>query len=96
MSFNDFVARSWNNNVPYPHAVSQFIDQVALWNKDYFGNIFHYKHRLLARLRGIQKALERYNSGSLIRLESSLKRELEEVLMQEDLLLRVDIETKLM
>ena len=87
-SFNDFVAGSWNNQAPFPQAVGHFVDEVSKWNKEHFGNVFHRKRRLLARLGGIQKALENFHSGGLILIENRLKRELNEVLTQEDLLWR--------
>lgn len=45
-SFNDFVAGSWNNQAPFPHAVGHFVDEVSKWNKEPFGNVFHCKRRL--------------------------------------------------
>lgn len=35
-----------------------FTSKISQWNKVTFGNIFHRKMRLLARLGGIQQALE--------------------------------------
>ena len=76
----------WNNEMPYYRAVSEFIQQVQRWNKNSFGNIFQRMKILLARIGGVQRALERRSLRSLYRLEARLKRELEEVLMQEELL----------
>ncbi|XP_052289997.1 uncharacterized protein LOC127899892 [Citrus sinensis] len=84
--FADFVATRWNSNVPYIAAAQTFTSEVIQWNKDCFGNIFHKKMRLLARLGGIQRALEVYDSKSLHRLEWKLRREPEEVLHHEELL----------
>ncbi|KAK9200020.1 hypothetical protein WN944_015215 [Citrus x changshan-huyou] len=61
-------------------AVSEFTQQVQKWNKDNFGNIFQRKKGLLARIGGVQRALERRLLRSLYRLEAKLKRELEEVI----------------
>lgn len=44
------------------------------------------KKKLLARIGGIQQALERQPFRSLYRLESNLKKKLEEVLSQKELL----------
>ena len=59
---------------------------VLEWNRHVFGNIFWRKKRLLARLGGIQRALEDYYSHGLIDLEKQLIAELEEVLSQEEII----------
>ncbi|KAH9648695.1 reverse transcriptase domain-containing protein [Citrus sinensis] len=51
-----------------------------------FGNIFRHKNRLLVKIGGIQRALEKYHSNNLTRLEIQLKKELEAVLTQEEIL----------
>ena len=79
------MKNNWNTDVSYYQAVSEFSQQVKKWNKDSFGNIFQRKKGLLARIGGVQRALERWLLRSLYRLEAKLKRELEEVLMQEEL-----------
>ena len=56
------------------------------WNKDIFGNIFKRKKELLARIGGIQRTLEKHHSRRLIELEIKLKRNLERVLTQEEVL----------
>lgn len=84
--FIDFMQVNWKNEVSYYQAVSEFTQQVQHWNKNSFGNIFQRKKVLLARIGGVQRALERRPLRSLHRLEAKLKRELEEVLMQEELL----------
>ncbi|XP_024038358.1 uncharacterized protein LOC112097385 [Citrus clementina] len=55
-------------------------------NKDIFGNIFKKKKELLARIGGIQWFLEKHHSRSLIKLETKLKRELEKVSTQKEVL----------
>lgn len=50
-----------------------------------FGNIFDRKFRCLARLGGVQKALQLRPSLKLADLEEALRRELDEVLEQEDI-----------
>ncbi|XP_052290912.1 uncharacterized protein LOC112498105 [Citrus sinensis] len=76
--FKDFVAESWNQNLQYVDVVNQFRLKVIEWNKQCFGNIFWRKKRLLARLGGIQRALESYYSRGLVDLEKNLKADLEE------------------
>ena len=84
--FRDFVAESWNRNLQYVDAANQFRLKVIEWNKKCFGNIFWWKKRLLARLRGIQRAFESYYSWGLVDLEKKLKADLEEVLTQEEII----------
>ncbi|XP_015386677.1 uncharacterized protein LOC107177419 [Citrus sinensis] len=76
--FQDFVAESWDQNLHHLDTADQFRSKVTVWNKQSFGNIFWRKNRLLARLGGIQRALESYFSKGLSRLEEKLKADLEE------------------
>ncbi|XP_052287360.1 uncharacterized protein LOC127898893 [Citrus sinensis] len=83
--FKDFVATSWDRNVTYMEAANLFRLKVMDWNRQQFGNIFWRKRRLMARLGGIQRALEKYSSQGLLELELKLRTELEEVLTQEEI-----------
>lgn len=73
-------------NTPYSQAASNFTNKVATWNREVFGNIFKRKKELLARMGEIQHALERQPFHSLYHLEANLKKKLEEVLSQKELL----------
>ncbi|KAH9727251.1 hypothetical protein KPL70_008594 [Citrus sinensis] len=84
--FGDFIQESWQKNIPYSQAASTFTSKVVNWNREIFGNIFKRKKQLLARIGGIQKALESKPLRSLYRLEANLKQKLEELLSQEELL----------
>ncbi|KAJ9182323.1 hypothetical protein P3X46_006327 [Hevea brasiliensis] len=57
-----------------------------VWNKTIFGNIFVRKRKLLNRLEGIQRAMERRCTASLLEIEQKVKKELEMVLWQEEVL----------
>ena len=70
----------------YLQAVKGFIEKIKAWNRDDFGNIIHRKKRILARLGGIQKALESYPNSNLTQLELELKRDLERIMTQEEIL----------
>lgn len=72
-SFKQFVNEAWNQEVYYMEAANVFTTKVSAWNKDVFGNIFWKKRHLLARLGGIQKALEDYYSHGLLDLEKQLR-----------------------
>ena len=58
-------------------------ENIRSWNKHQFGNIFHRKARLMARLKGIQMALARQPSAFLHSLEGQLTQEYNTVLHQE-------------
>lgn len=51
-SFLDIVRDAWTNSSSLSHAISRFTDKAKVWNRDVFGNLFHRKKRVLARLRG--------------------------------------------
>lgn len=59
---------------------------VITWNITVFGHITHRKKHLVARLAGINKELERQWSHSLTLLEIEVKKELGDILVQEELL----------
>uniref|UniRef100_A0A2N9EFE1 Reverse transcriptase domain-containing protein n=1 Tax=Fagus sylvatica TaxID=28930 RepID=A0A2N9EFE1_FAGSY len=72
-SFLSLVHESWTKfpqNVPL--AIHDFTNRVTIWNKQVFGNIFHRKKRLLARLNGIQKSLSIRPCPALSNLETDL------------------------
>lgn len=54
------------------------------WNRSTFGNI-HY-NKLLRRLEGIQNKLDTVNLLWIIKLERKIRKELEEVLHQEEIM----------
>lgn len=82
--FGKFVASHWKSNTTFSDMIHDFTPKLLQWNKVIFGNIFQRKRRLLARLGGIQRALEVKYTRSLCHLEKKLKKELEEVLNQEE------------
>lgn len=65
--------------------VRDFTSKISQWNKVTFGNIFHRKRRLLAKLEGIQQALKVKLTRSLGQLERKLQNELKEVLTHKEL-----------
>ena len=70
----------------YNVSVKEFTRKIDHWNKNEFGNIFKRKKKILARLNGIQKALESHHSDNLLKLETQLNKELNDILNQEELL----------
>ncbi|OMO65780.1 reverse transcriptase [Corchorus capsularis] len=78
---------SWeNHDAPIQSKLTKFAEVVKKWNKSSFGNIFQKKKRLLARLRGIQKARCNGENPFLVALEKELQHEYSKVLRQEELL----------
>ena len=84
--FSSFVSQMWKKDVDYNVSVKEFIGKIDHWNKNEFGNIFKWKKKILARLNGIQKALESHHSDNLVKLETQLSKELNDILNQEELL----------
>ena len=64
-------------------AIDCFSKKASDWNKHHFGNIFGRNKRVLAWLNGIRKALAENPSHSLVEMEKSLHKELNDILCQE-------------
>nr|XP_023916835.1 uncharacterized protein LOC112028379 [Quercus suber] len=75
---------TWSASNSLAAAVTNFAAKAKEWNKNQFGNIFHRKRRLGARLRGVQFVLVDRPSSSLIDLERGLRVEYSEVLHLEE------------
>lgn len=60
--------------------------KLEAWNRDTFGNIFHRRRRNELRLLGVQRALKRRVTEGLLKLDSKLRLERREILLQEELL----------
>ena len=56
-SFPSVVRATWSASNSLDAGVTNFAVKAKEWNKNHFGNIFHKKWRLGARLKGIQFAL---------------------------------------
>ena len=54
----------------FPRHLDVLTKNIQSWNNNHFGNIFHRKNRLLARLYGIQVALARNPSPFYTRLRT--------------------------
>ena len=78
-SFSDIVRDAWANPSSLLHTVSKFTNKAKVWNRNVFGNLFHWKKCILARLRGVQIALSNNPNNFLVRLEQELRTELSEV-----------------
>ena len=85
-NFQDFVREKWDSSGPLIPALDKLATELKTWNRDIFGNIFQQKRRLLARISGVQQALSHNNARGLIKLEASLRRDLDEILEREEIL----------
>ncbi|KAK8615567.1 hypothetical protein V6N13_017152 [Hibiscus sabdariffa] len=86
---DDFTRMVSDNWVPSPSTVDtivNFTQAANAWNKTVYSYIGTKKRLLAARLRGIQKSLCQRRSRFLIKLESELMIEMENLLDQEELL----------
>ena len=60
-------------------AVSTFVDKARIWNKNIFGNLFHRKKIVLARLGAIQATLSINLNNFLVDMERDLRAEYHEI-----------------
>ncbi|KAL8168195.1 hypothetical protein V2J09_009694 [Rumex salicifolius] len=85
--FKGVVTEAWNSGpVSLTGSISKLTDTLQVWNRKSFGNIFHRKKKLLARIEGARWKLCNAPSQGLISREQQLCREYDEVLTQEQLL----------
>ncbi|KAK8651377.1 hypothetical protein V6N13_140981 [Hibiscus sabdariffa] len=86
--FSRMVQDNWQSSDDIVDSIKHFTKAASVWNDTVFGYIGTKKRILMARLRGIQKALCTRRSHFLVSLETSLLLELEGLLDQEELLWR--------
>ncbi|KAL4333466.1 hypothetical protein GQ457_07G012960 [Hibiscus cannabinus] len=79
-----FLKSVWVVEKSFHENVVNFQNKVRSWNREVFGFIDRRKSRPMARIRGIERALESSFRPSLVRLEEDLKEELDVVLSQEE------------
>lgn len=84
--FQEFIHSKWNQSTPLTTSLMSLSVDLQNWSKEVFHNIFREKRHLMARLAGIQKLLPQNPHRGLLKLESRLRLELDDVLMQEELL----------
>ena len=64
--------------------VKKFTRDVISWNRDVFGNVFHKKNRVEARLRGVQVSIANKPCEALFKLKNQLQKEYLDILNQEE------------
>ncbi|XP_031119046.1 uncharacterized protein LOC116022462 [Ipomoea triloba] len=84
--FMNFVRRSWADDKHLEENKNAMAKALPIWNRDTFGNVFHRKKRLLARIKGVQQRLASQVRNDLLRLERKLRKELQTTLYQEELI----------
>lgn len=85
-AFSDFLQHCWKKYGNLNETLEGFQSALKEWNKDVFGNVFKHKRHLLARLGGVQRALETRLNPFLYNLEKTLTAEYNAVLEQEELI----------
>lgn len=79
------IEDSWSAPSPsFAFTTNLFANKITTWNKENFGNIFHKKKRLLARLSGTQKALDLNPKKFLSDLEQTLISDFNKILILEE------------
>ncbi|XP_021756943.1 uncharacterized protein LOC110722030 [Chenopodium quinoa] len=84
-TFEEFVCDKWNNSETLIPFLKTFAGELSTWNKEKFHNIFRKKSEQFARLKGIQRAMARGAPIHLL-IEADLKKKMNDVLEQEELL----------
>ncbi|KAL4312070.1 hypothetical protein GQ457_01G013210 [Hibiscus cannabinus] len=82
--FADMLASMWETDSPFSENLTKFQVKSHKWNIDVFGHIEKRKRCLIARLKGIERELEKDANPFLEELERELKRKLDIVLAQEE------------
>ena len=84
--FEELIHNNWHaQGILVVEKVLNLTDILKSWNKNIFGNIFHNKRRILARIHGIQKRLSGRLFQHLTRLEEALTKEYQGILEQEEI-----------
>ncbi|KAK9008452.1 hypothetical protein V6N11_075346 [Hibiscus sabdariffa] len=82
--FGNFLKFIWSSNGDSFENLTVFQEAVQSWNNEIFGHIGRRKKVLLARLRSIDRALQKRHSDFLVDLDSRLRKELDIMLEQEE------------
>ena len=78
------MQEQWNREIDFVDALSNFSHKAKEWNFSVLGNIHSRKARVLARIGGLQRALETHSTPNLRKLEVELKQEYVNILLQEE------------
>lgn len=85
--YGSLVRSTWNNTPgDVTFKLHKIMEESQTFNTEIFGNIFHNKRRLEARLSGVHKQLDVFASSDLIMLEKELQDEYSIILAQEEMM----------
>lgn len=84
--FDEFVTSNWDKSAPIVPFQTEFASKLCNWNRETFHNIFRKKAELWARIEGVQKRLSMKWERKWIKLEAKLRRELDDVLHEEEMI----------
>ena len=82
--FLGILRDSWADDLHLKPNVDKFTADVKIWNKEVFGNLFHRKNRVEARLKGVQTSLAFCPNDHLLNLDAQLRKDHFEILQQEE------------
>lgn len=85
-TFQSVIQQNWNSSMEVESNKERLAVVLDSWNKTIFGNVFHRKKRILARIKGVQDRMTYQVRPEWIKLDKKLRQELEEVLFQEELI----------
>jgi hypothetical protein len=85
-NFRQLLQENWIRGRDFVDLLSNLTNNLKVWNKEVFGNIFKRKKELLARLNGIQNSPNYGYSNFLENLENELQHQLTTTLYQEECL----------
>lgn len=83
-SFKRVVEEAWAKKESWGMAVEDFQKRASEWNSQEFGNIFHGKRRLMARIEGVDRKLGIRDCQGLRKLRLKLWKEYQDILFHED------------
>ncbi|RYQ97763.1 hypothetical protein Ahy_B08g093845 [Arachis hypogaea] len=83
-NFNNLLRSSWDVDKQLEVNISTFMEAAKIWNREVFGDLIKRKNRLLARLNGISAHLSFTPNPFLDNLQIQLWKELETLLIQEE------------
>ncbi|KAF2316212.1 hypothetical protein GH714_041553 [Hevea brasiliensis] len=84
-SFLKVVQSVWRGHHSFVKGLGSLQTTLKSWNQNVFSNIYQRMHRLLARLKGIQCVMNSKKHAGLRALELKLKKDLDLVLDQEEI-----------
>ncbi|XP_075499925.1 uncharacterized protein LOC142538495 [Primulina tabacum] len=84
--FQKVIEQEWQNKLTLGNNVDKLAKSLSKWNSSTFGNINKRKRKLIARIKGVQDCLNNQPRHRLLKLETKLKKELDTVLEQEELM----------